>query len=152
MSLDHIIKCIKCESDMELATVQRGDHIGKQYKRCVNKQCNHFVFEKKHVDPIEGHGKDCIKCGIGKMITKEVGKGDHIGKKYLGCNNSACKHFEFPKEPKPDIEPLPGHGETCPNCNKNKLVTRIAKTGKLAGQRFLRCEDWKECKYIKRGN
>lgn len=38
----------------------------------------------------------------------------------------------------PNIEPIEGHGETCPKCKKGKMMTRQTKAGKL----FLSCSQY----------
>lgn len=99
------------------------------------------------VRPLEGHGETCEACGKGKMITREIRKGEHKGKKFLSCNAwdkddpNSCKNVRWPDR-KP-IEPLPGHGSECPNCGKGALVTRMIAKGERKGQRFLACNAWR---------
>lgn len=42
------------------------------------------------------------------------------------------------------IEPLPGHGETCPKCGKGQMITRAFAKGENKGKRFLACNAWKK--------
>jgi len=58
---------------------------------------------KQEIEPIEGHGEVCDKCGIGKMITR-VTKADK-NKKFLACSNTkfvngkwiGCNNIKWPK-------------------------------------------------------
>ena len=50
------------------------------------------------------------------------------------------------------VEPLKGTGETCPSCNKGKLMTRVIGKGDMKGQKILTCDgyradDPKSCRY-----
>lgn len=38
------------------------------------------------------------------------------------------------------IEPLPGHGESCPKCGAGKMVTRMLNKGEHKGKKFLVCD------------
>src|SRR5690606_30791209 len=38
------------------------------------------------------------------------------------------------------IEPLPGHGETCPKCGSGTMVTRMLSKGEHKGKKFLVCD------------
>lgn len=42
------------------------------------------------------------------------------------------------------IEPLEGHGQTCPQCGKGQLSTRLVQKGEHKGKRFLSCNAWKK--------
>jgi len=42
------------------------------------------------------------------------------------------------------IDPLPGHGETCPVCQKGRMVTVVGRQGDLKGKRYLRCDNWRK--------
>jgi DNA topoisomerase-3 len=42
------------------------------------------------------------------------------------------------------IEPLPGHGETCPKCGKGQMITRSFAKGDNKGKKFLACNAWKK--------
>jgi DNA topoisomerase-3 len=107
------------------------------------------------VRPIEGDGEPCPKCGVGKLATKMVLKGDHQGKKYLSCTNwkkddpKACDYRAWPQD---KIEPLPEQGQPCPQCGKGKLQTKAVQGGEHKGKRFLSCDAWRRddpnaCKY-----
>ncbi len=142
---DHGKTCTKCNhGKMITRMVFKGEHKGKRFLMCDNQagECKNFEFPST-VKPIDGHGKECPKCKTSIMVTREVFKGDHKGKKYLMCQNKECKHFEFPST----VKPLPGHGNPCPKCEKGKLITREAKKGPNAGKTFLACSE-RECGHI----
>lgn len=152
-------KCPKCGKGIMITrTIHKGKHKGKSFLACNawNKDdpnsCNHSKWPddpKRQVKPIEGHGKPCPKCGKGKLVTRQVQKGEHKGKSFLSCDNwskdnpNSCGHSEWPKQ---KVDPLPGHGETCSSCNKGKMVTRMVQKGDKKGQRFLSCDAYPNCK------
>ena len=41
------------------------------------------IKDKNRVRPIDGHGNSCPKCEKGTLLTREVTKGKHKGKKIL---------------------------------------------------------------------
>lgn len=60
-------------------------------------------FSKMPIDPktvvnsLAGHGKQCDKCNVGKMMTRLIKKGQSAGKTFLGCSNyPACSNSEWP--------------------------------------------------------
>lgn len=152
--------CPKCgKGIMVTRTIQKGKHKGKSflscnaYKKDDPNSCTHSEWPqdpKREVKPIEGHGKPCPKCGKGKLVTRVVGSGDHKGKSFLSCDNwrkgdpTSCSHSEWPK---PKVDPLPGDGDTCPSCNKGKMVTRMVQKGDNKGKRFLSCNAYPDCKH-----
>jgi DNA topoisomerase-3 len=90
---------------------------------------------KGGINPMEGHGEDCPKCGKGKMITHEIHKGDHKGKKYLKCSNQPdCGHVIW------DRPKAKGDGKTCSKCGKGVMRTRqVKKEGPNKGKLILVC-------------
>src|SRR3546814_15575982 len=66
------------------------------------------------IEPVEGHGEPCPKCGKGKMVTRALRNGADAGKRYLGCDNwrkddpTACRHAVWPDRPKAEVPPLEG--------------------------------------------
>lgn len=98
---------------------------------------------------LDGHGKPCPKCGIGKLMTREIPKGEHKGKKYLSCARyPECDHREWPKKP---VEPMEGHGKPCPQCGQGTMETReFTRDGQTV--RFLGCSRYKEgaCRHTER--
>lgn len=98
-------------------------------------------------EKLPGEGETCPACGKGTMRGRQVRKkGPSQGTWYLGCDTYPdCSHAIFPD--RVQVEPLPGHGKPCPKCKEGELVTRVAKTGKRAGQPFLACSR-RECDHI----
>lgn len=100
----------------------------------------------KKITPVEGHGDTCAKCGTGKMMTREVRKGKHKGKKFLSCDRYPnCDAVEWPK---PKVDPIEGHGDDCPTCKQGKMVTRLIQTGEHKGKKFLSCDRYPQCKAV----
>jgi DNA topoisomerase-3 len=100
---------------------------------------------KVEIEPLPDHGKACPKCGKGRMLTRQIGKGEHTGLRFLSCDQwskddpKSCSHSEgLPERPKPS-ETMQGDGTTCPKCKKGTLRTRQSKTGKI----FLACDNWR---------
>lgn len=97
---------------------------------------------------LDGHGTTCPKCGQGVLLTREIGRGEHKGKKFLSCSHYPnCDHREWPKKV---IAPLEGHGRPCPKCGQGVMETReFTKDGKTA--RFLSCSRYRDgCKHAER--
>src|SRR3546814_8034404 len=78
------------------------------------------------------------------VCSSDLGK--HKGKAFLGCDRyPTCTHAVWPDRPargdgvqKPErLEPLEGDGKPCPKCKKGVMRTRMAGSGRSAGQRFL---------------
>ena len=93
---------------------------------------------------LDRDGCTCPECGKGKLVTRTVKKeGPNQGKQFLTCVAEGCRYMEWPGE---YVEPLPGHGASCPECG-SKIVTKLAKRGPNEGQRFLACSN-RECKHI----
>ena len=95
------------------------------------------------VRPVEGDGEECPACSLGKLVTHELHKGEHKGKRYLKCSrNPECKYTQWPG---PKCDPLPGHGEKCPQCGKGKMWTKMVKTKDGREARLLGCTNYPEC-------
>lgn len=135
----HGTKCPKCGSG-ELLTrmIQKGEHKGKKYLSCTRRpDCDYIQWPKPNIKPIEGHGETCPTCKQGKLVTREIMKGDNKGKKFLSCDRyPECKHSQWPQPKAVD-----GHGKKCPKCHEGELVTRQSKTGKT----FLSCNKYPAC-------
>ncbi len=130
--------------------VQSGDHKGKSFLSCDGfskddpASCRHTQWPKQKVDPLEGDGDACPKCGKGRLVTRMVPAGEHKGKRFLSCDNyrkgdpASCNHSAWPQA---KVDALPGDGATCTECKKGKMRTRkSAKTG----DRFLSCDGYKK--------
>ena len=104
--------------------------------------CNYF---KKDIKPLPGDGKTCPKCGKGHMTTLDYTKdGRHM--RYLVCDQGRdkCDHREFVDERKPP-KPIAGHGKTCPECKKGKMLTSWQWSNKKKADLIcLRCDN-SEC-------
>src|SRR3546814_12548030 len=48
------------------------------------------------------------------------------------------------------LEPLEGDGKPCPKCKKGVMRTRMAGSGRSAGQRFLGCSAYPKCKHLEK--
>ncbi|EPX83510.1 DNA topoisomerase III [Salipiger mucosus DSM 16094] len=136
-----------------LDKVSRGDLDYEKFMEGQTKNVEKRVQEGKEaevkikgvktIQPLEGHGETCQKCGQGKMVTREVKKGKHKGKKFLSCDRYPdCDAVHWPK---PKVDPIEGHGETCPKCQKGKMVTRMIQKGDHKGKKFLSCDQYPEC-------
>ena len=99
------------------------------------------------IEELPGHGSECPQCKKGKMITRVARKGPSKGKRFLCCEDRDCGYIH--REPKEKPKPLPGHGETCPKCEKGTLVTRMARKGPSKGKSFLSCNAYPDCSFIR---
>src|SRR3546814_7741481 len=91
------------------------------------------------------------------VCSSDLGK--HKGKAFLGCDRyPTCTHAVWPDRPargdgvqKPErLEPLEGDGKPCPKCKKGVMRTRMAGSGRSAGQRFLGCSAYPKCKHLEK--
>lgn len=150
--------CTKCnKGKMITRVVAKGDHKGKKYLACDGwrkddpNSCNNAVWpERKTADvkPIEGHGEECPKCGVGHLKTRLISKGDNKGKAFLACDNwqkdnpKSCDYVQWPK-----VKEAEGHGITCTECGKGTMITRTVGKGDNKGKTFLSCSAYPECKH-----
>jgi DNA topoisomerase-3 len=143
----HGQKCPKCDKGIMITRViHRGEHKGKKFLSCDQyPDCESVIWPGLKIDPISGHGEKCTKCGVGTMLTREVRKGDHKGKKFLSCDQYRATGCSNSIWPKPKIKPADGHGEDCPECSDGKMETRKSKKGTI----FLGCNKYPECKGVK---
>ena len=112
---------------------------------------------RKMVPKLPGDGETCPACQKGKLVTRAVmAKGPNQGKRFLSCDAydkndpNSCRHTAWEAT---KVEPLPGHGDTCPQCRKGTLVTRLIQKGDHKGKRFLSCSEGKRddpasCQYF----
>jgi len=143
----HGTACPACgQGTLITRQINKGEHKGKKFLSCDRyPDCKHVVWEQKEVKPIEGHGAACPACAKGQLLTKEIQKGEHKGKKFLSCSNyPECRHAQWPK---PQVKPIDGHGRDCPACAKGKLETREIQKGEHKGKRFLSCTNYPECRH-----
>ncbi len=88
--------CPKCKKG-KLKT--RQSKTGKLFLSCDNwrandkKSCDYVQWGEEKVEPLEGHGVKCEKCGKGMMITKQA-----KGGRFLSCSTyPACDNSVFPE-------------------------------------------------------
>lgn len=138
--------CPKCgEGKLITREVQKGQHKGKKFLSCTRyPDCDHSQWPQEKVDPIDGHGEACEKCGTGKMLTRLVKKdGPNKGKKFLGCDNQECKNARWPAE---NIDLIDGHGKDCPECGNGKMVTKKVWSKKKEKHFvLLGCDNYPDC-------
>lgn len=152
--------CPECgDGEMKTFKVRKANspNKGRRFLGCTNEACKHAVRPESEgwvafVPPPElpGHGEPCPRCQSGAKTTRKVSKPDspNKGKRYLSCSDRACNWLDMPEsegwEKRPECEPLPGHGETCPQCEKGTQKTfAVRKDGKNKGKRFAVCT--REC-------
>lgn len=143
--------------EAQLQKISRGEASETQFTEILLKSLRSMIEKGKgktvtikgaSIEPLQGHGETCPKCGAGKMVTRMLNKGEHKGKKFLVCDAynkddpDSCRHAVWPNSPKKDVKPIEGHGETCPQCGKGKLVTREIQKGDHKGKKFLSCDSW----------
>lgn len=93
----------------------------------------------EEVQPLEGHGTACPKCGKGILVTK-VAKASR--KPFLACDqHPRCDHAVFPEDPAP-AQLLPGDGEQCPSCKEGVMRTKMIK-----GSAVLGCSRYPDCRH-----
>lgn len=89
----------------------------------------------------EATGEKCPSCGEGELVIRLGRYG-----KFKGCNRyPECKHIEnlegnTAAEPK---EPPKSTGIKCPQCDKNDILERKSRRGKI----FYGCGGFPKCKY-----
>ncbi len=88
--------CPKCKKGTMRT---RQGKSGKLFLACDNwragdtkNNCDHVVWGEDKVEPLEGHGLKCEKCGNGLMMTKQTKNG-----RFLSCNTyPKCDNAVFP--------------------------------------------------------
>lgn len=126
---------------------QQSQYITKK----IDSLRGHTVTVKgaKSIRQEEGSGESCPKCGEthkGVMVTREIPKGEHKGKRYLSC--SRYPDCDYKRWPQPPVEPMPGHGKACVLCKTGKMLTRagVSKEGKP--YKCLACSNYPTCKGV----
>lgn len=155
--------------EAQLKKIEKGEASEAQFTEILLKSLRSMIEKGKgktvtikgaSIEPLPGHGEICPKCGVGKMVTRMLHKGEHKGKKFLVCDAwskddpNSCKHAVWPNTPRKEIKPIEGHGEICPQCHKGRLVTREVTKGEHKGKKFLSCDAWSKddpnsCKFSK---
>ncbi|ALB01931.1 DNA topoisomerase I [Francisella persica ATCC VR-331] len=124
--------CPECGSKLSLRLGKNGRFIGcTNYPTC--KYTRHIDIDNKEVDkeePIVVEDRKCPKCSSDLHIKKS-----RYGK-FIGCSNyPECKHMEPIEKPKDT-------GVVCPKCNKNHIVEKKSRKGKV----FYACAGFPKCK------
>lgn len=138
----------------QLSKIAEGQFPPEQFYEALLKTVTKYCERAKEtplriagatIEPLPGDGEKCPSCGVGRMRTRKISKGDHKGKRFLSCDAynkddpNTCRHAIFPDSgPKQDVKPVEGHGKTCPKCGKGQLMTRKSKSGSV----FLGCNNW----------
>ncbi|UTC24728.1 type I DNA topoisomerase [Candidatus Comchoanobacter bicostacola] len=120
-------KCPECDKNLVLKLGRHGKFIGcSGYPECGYTRP---LEDTPQAEP-EIVDKKCPKCSS-DLVKKHGPTGD-----FYGCSSyPECKH----------IEPLPENitDVDCPKCNKNKIIKRKSKRGKI----FYSCMGYPKCKY-----
>lgn len=104
-------------------------------------------MKSAEIKPASGHGTRCPKCGVGKMETRMVSKGEKAGTVFLGCNNwrpndeTSCCHSVWPEAASSKNEA--SNGRACPKCSVGYMKERQVKKGEKAGTTFYSCSNWR---------
>ena len=148
----HGAACPHCkEGKVVTRQYRKGANKGKRYLSCdgydAKDETSCRYVQPQGVapyEPLPRHGEKCPECKEGTLHTKIYAKGDRTSR-YVSCSRfrgseaGSCKFVEW--EPRPEIPPIEGHGETCPECKKGTMVTRqVTKDGPRKGQKFLSCD------------
>jgi len=123
-------KCPKCSSPLVMRLGRGGKFIGcSNYPECkFTKQVNGDDKEEVELEVVKD--RKCDKCGSDLHI-----KQGRYGK-FIGCSNyPECKHMEPLYKPRDT-------GVQCPKCNKNNIVEKKTRKGKL----FYACSGFPKCK------
>ena len=142
----HGAECKKCGKGVMITReIRKGKHKGKKFLSCDQyPDCDAVQWPEIKIDPIDGHGEKCPKCGQGKLLTREIQKGEHKGKKFLSCDQYRQTGCDFSKWPQAKVDPIDGHGKKCPKCSTGVMETRKSKKGTV----FLGCNNYPECKEV----
>ncbi|MFV9972354.1 MAG: type I DNA topoisomerase [Francisella endosymbiont of Hyalomma asiaticum] len=124
--------CPECGSKLSLRLGKNGKFIGcTKYPTC--KYTRPVDSDNKEVEkekPIVVEDRKCPKCSSDLHI-----KQGRYGK-FIGCSNyPECKHMEPLEKPK-DTDVV------CPKCNKNHIVEKKSRKGKV----FYACAGFPKCK------
>ncbi|APC96233.1 type I DNA topoisomerase [Francisella frigiditurris] len=126
--------CPECGSKLSLRLGKNGRFIGcTNYPTCkYTRPLENSSTEKKEEkpEPTVVADRKCPECGSDLHIKQ--------GKygKFIGCSNyPKCKHMEPLEKPKDT-------GIVCPKCNKNHIVEKKSRKGKV----FYACDGFPKCK------
>ena len=156
--------------EAQLSKIARGEADPQNFTDILVKTLSRTIMRGKEssvtikgasIEPLEGHGQTCPKCGKGQLLTRVVQKGEQKGKRFLSCNAwkkddpNSCDYSAWPESgPRKPVKPMEGDGQQCPKCGKGRLVTRAIGKGDNKGKTFLSCDNWRKgdpmsCDYVK---
>lgn len=122
-------KCPKCGKDLYIKLGKRGKFIGcSGYPDCDYTANIDGTTEPETPELVD---RQCPKCEAD--LVYKYGK---YGK-FIGCSKyPECKYIESLNQPVDT-------GITCPECNKNNIMKRFSRRGKV----FYGCQGYPTCKY-----
>ncbi len=125
-------KCPECDKPLSIRLGRNGRFIGcTDYPECSYTRNLNDDGTQSSAEPEIVEGRTCPKCESALVIkTGRYGK-------FIGCSSyPKCKHIE------PIEKPL-DTGVTCPKCNKNPILKRKSRNGKV----FYSCSGYPKCDY-----
>ncbi len=125
-------KCPECGKPLSIRLGRNGRFIGcTNYPECSYTRNLNDDGTQSSAEPEIVEGRTCPKCESTLVIkTGRYGK-------FIGCSSyPKCKHIE------PIEKPL-DTGVTCPKCNKNNILKRKSRNGKV----FYSCSGYPKCDY-----
>jgi DNA topoisomerase-1 len=125
-------KCPECDKPLSIRLGRNGRFIGcTNYPECSYTRNLNDDGTQSSAEPEIVEGRTCPKCESALVIkTGRYGK-------FIGCSGyPKCKHIE------PIEKPL-DTGVTCPKCNKNSILKRKSRNGKV----FYSCSGYPKCDY-----
>ena len=125
-------KCPECDKPLSIRLGRNGRFIGcTNYPECSYTRNLNDDGSQSSAEPEIVEGRTCPKCDSALVFkTGRYGK-------FIGCSGyPKCKHIE------PIEKPL-DTGVTCPKCNKDKILKRKSRNGKV----FYSCAGYPKCDY-----
>jgi len=125
-------KCPECGKPLSIRLGRNGRFIGcTDYPECSYTRNLNDDGTQSSAEPEIVEGRTCPKCESALVIkTGRYGK-------FIGCSGyPKCKHIE------PIEKPL-DTGVTCPKCNKDNILKRKSRNGKV----FYSCSGYPKCDY-----
>ncbi len=112
------------------------------------------------IDVLEPRHKDPALTALWEDQLARVNRGELTTEKFLAAlvndlQSTVARMGDTPLKIAGAVEPLPGDGEACPQCQAGRLRTRVMPKGtKSAGKAFLSCDAYKKddpnsCRYAK---
>src|SRR3546814_9831109 len=106
--------CPKCgKGKLVTRAVSQGKHKGSRFLGCDGRRkddpasCDYTEWPRPDIEAVAGDGEACPTCKKGKLITRQVMKGDNKGRRYLSCDNwrkgddTSCNHFAWADQAPP---------------------------------------------------